>query len=93
MRTKMYSSYFFFFLVEEVTEGEWSIDEVTAKLQSSEAENYWKVAFKEGVNLHEKILEGHLCETTTEDFKVRYDLTYSTPCGHQVRCKVRRHHG
>lgn len=73
---------------EEVTEGEWSIDEVTAKLQSSEAENYWKVAFKEGVNLDEKILEGNLCETTTEDFKVRYDLTYSTPCGHQVRCKV-----
>ena len=83
----------FCFLVEEVTEGEWSIDEATGKLQSSEAENNWKVAFKEGLNLDEKILEGHLCKTTTEDFKVRYDLTYLTPCGHQVRCKVRRDYG
>ncbi|PFX25863.1 hypothetical protein AWC38_SpisGene9466 [Stylophora pistillata] len=76
-----------FGIKEEVTEGEWSIDEATRKLQSSEAENYWKVAFEEGLNLDEKILEGHLCKTTTEDFKVRYDFTYLTPCGHQVRCK------
>lgn len=73
---------------EEVAEGEWSIDEATGKLQSSVAENYWKVAFKAGVNLDEKILEGHLSKTTTEDFKVRYDLTYLTPRGHQMRCKV-----
>ena len=74
--------------IEEANEGEWSIDEATKKLQSPEEGNDWKVIFKEGVDLDEKILEGNSYEKTSEDYIARYDLTYVTPCWHEIRCKV-----
>ncbi|KAL9958476.1 hypothetical protein ACROYT_G035492 [Oculina patagonica] len=72
----------------EADEREWSIDEATKKLQTSGEGNYWKVAFKEGVDLDEKVLEENSREKTNEEFIARYDLTYLTPCSHQIRCKV-----
>ncbi|XP_020623172.1 uncharacterized protein LOC110060719 isoform X2 [Orbicella faveolata] len=73
---------------EEAEGGEWSIDEAMKKLQSPEEGNHWKVTFKEGVDLDEKVLEGTSYEKTSEDFIARYDLTYVTPCWHEIRCKV-----
>jgi len=74
--------------IEEAEGGEWSIDEAMKKLQSPEEGNHWKVTFKEGVDLDEKVLEGTSYEKTSEDFIARYDLTYVTPCWHEIRCKV-----
>ena len=74
--------------IEEADEGEWSIDEAMKKLQSPEEGNLWKVTFKEGVDLDEKLLEGASYEKASEDFIARYDLTYVTPCWHEIRCKV-----
>ena len=33
-------------------------------------------------------MEGNACEKTFDDYLARYDLTYLTPCGHEIRCKV-----
>lgn len=76
--------------VEEADEGKWSIDEVTEKLRPSDGDN-WNVVFKEVVNLEEKIFEENVCDKTPEeyvDYAARHDLTFLTPSGHQIRCKV-----
>ena len=76
----------------EADKGKWTINEATQKFQSSNEGNIWKAAFKEGVNLDEKILEGNACNKTPKeyvDYTARYDLTFLTPCGHQIRFKVR----
>ena len=77
--------------IEEAAKGEWSIEEATAKFQSSVEGNYWKAAFKEGVDFVKDIFKGHYCEETPEEYTeyvARYDLTYLSPCGYQLRCKV-----
>ena len=76
--------------IEEANDGQWSIDEVTEKLRQSGGDN-WKVEFKEVVNLEEKIFEENVCDKTPEeyvDYAARHDLTFLTPSGHQIRCKV-----
>lgn len=76
--------------LEEASDGQWSIDEVTEKLQPSDGDN-WNVVFKEVVNLEEKIFEENICDKTPEeyvDYAARHDLTFLTPSGHQIRCKV-----
>ena len=78
------------FGTEEAAEREWTIDEATQRFQSSGEEDYWRTAFNQGVNLDEKILEGNACKKTPEDFIARHDLTFLTPDGHEIRCKVRK---
>ncbi len=76
---------------EEAAEGEWNSDGVTAKFQSSAERNYWKVAFREGVDFVEDIFKGNHCEKTPEEYTeyvTRYDLTFLSPCCHQIKCKV-----
>ena len=80
---------FYLFGTEEAAEREWTIDEATQRFQSSD-EDYWRTAFNQGVNLDEKILEGNACKKTPEDFIARHDLTFLTPDGHEIRCKVRK---
>ncbi|KAJ7369994.1 hypothetical protein OS493_034940 [Desmophyllum pertusum] len=76
---------------EEAYEGKWNIGEGIAKFQASAEGNYWKVAFKEGVDIIEDIFKGIYCEKTPGEYleyMARYDLTFLTPCGYEVRCKV-----
>lgn len=89
MMTSSCLKVFFILSLEEAQDGDWGIDEVTKKFQRSAEGNYWKVAFKEGVDLDEKLLQGNSCKKTPEEFIARYDLTYLTPCFHQIRCKVK----
>lgn len=79
-----------YFSLEKVDEGEWSIDEATNMFESLNIKNYWKRSFKEGVQVNEAIFRGHYREQSPEDFAfiARYDLTFLTPCWHQIRCKV-----
>ena len=76
--------------LENVQEGEWSINEATEKFKSSNSEHYWKLAFNEGVNPNESILQGRYKERMHGEigYVSRYDFTFLTPCLHQVRCKV-----
>ena len=79
------------FSLEEDAEQVWTIDGATKKLEPSKEKDHWKTAFKEGVNLEEKILEENAWEKTHEeyeDYSSRYDLAFLTPCGYQVRFKV-----
>ena len=75
----------------EVTERNWSIDEITEKLGSPTDGVFWNVAFKEVANLDEKMLEENVCDKTPEeyvDYAARHDLSFLTPSGHQLRFKV-----
>ena len=82
-----------YFSLEKVDEREWSIDEATEMFESSNSKKYWKRSFKEGVQVDEAIFRGHYREQSPEDvaFISRYDLTFLTPCWHQIRCKVWLH--
>ncbi|XP_068687467.1 uncharacterized protein [Montipora foliosa] len=73
---------------EEGEDGEWTIEEVIKKFQPScEFEgNPWRTAFKEGVHLNETIFEEHVAKKTSEEYIARYDLTYLTLGGHEIRC-------
>ena len=76
---------------EEAAEGEWNSDEVTTKFQSSAEQNYWRVAFREGVDFVDDIFKANYWENTPEEYTeygTRYDLTYLTPCCYQLKCKV-----
>ena len=77
-------------IIEETEEGEWTIDEATEKFQSSDEESYWRTAFNQGVTLDENIFQDYDCNKTSEEYIARHDLTYLTPCGHELRCKVRQ---
>ena len=80
------------FVTEEADEGEWTIAQATEMFQASNEGLHWRAAFKEGVNLDKTFLEGSDCENTPEeylDYVARYDLGFLTPCGHQIRFKVR----
>ena len=78
---------------EEDTEREWNSDEITAKFQSSAERNYWRVAFREGVDLVEDIFRENYQEKTPEEYTeyaTRYDLTFLSPGCYQLKCKVSR---
>ena len=79
------------FSLEEVTQGEWGVDEVAEKLHLPAGGNNWKLAFREGVDLDERIFTRNHYRENSEDMPYigRYDLTYLTPCHHQLLCKVR----
>ena len=77
-------------VIEEAEEGEWTIDEATEKFQSSGEGSYWRTAFNQGVTLDENIFQDYACNKTSEEYIARHDLTYLTPCGHELRCKVRQ---
>ncbi|PFX13629.1 putative serine/threonine-protein kinase pats1, partial [Stylophora pistillata] len=73
------------------SEGEWSIDDAATRFQYSADGNYWKVAFQEGVDFMADSFENYFYESTPKeyrDYAARYDLTFLTPCSHQLRCKV-----
>ena len=76
-------------IIGEAEEEDWTIDEATEKFQPSGEGIYWKPAFNQGVTLDEKIFEEYACNKTSEEYIARYDLSYLTPCSHEVRCKVR----
>lgn len=81
-----------FWVTGEADEGEWTVDEAAKNFQPSNEGNSWRTAFKEGVNLDERFLEGSNCENTPEeylDYVARYDLAFLTPHGHQIRFKVK----
>ena len=77
--------------LEDALEQTWAIEEVTEKFQWSDAEeDYWKVSFRERVDIPEDIFKRTGCKEITEDneYISRYDLTFLTPCFYQLRCKV-----
>ena len=75
---------------EEALGRQWSIDEATGKFQPSAKTNYWRVAFIEGVKFGEDIFKGNFEKGSEEntEYVTRYDLTYLSPGGFQLRCKV-----
>lgn len=80
------------FFLENVSEGDWTVDEVTEKLQSSDERSNWKMTFREGADLNERIFKENNYKEANENvpFKARYDLTYLTPSRRQLRFKVCR---
>lgn len=75
------------FLIEEADE-EWTVDEANEKFQPSSEENCWRTAFNQGVDVNEKIFDDYPCQKSSEEYVARYDLTFLTPCAHELRCKV-----
>ena len=66
----------------------WTIEEAADKFIG----NRWKMLFKGGVSLDEKLFEEYSLEKTPEeyeDYLSRYDLAFVTPSGRQIRFKVR----
>ena len=67
----------------------WSITEALNKLQATpQRRNDWLVAFKEGVELEDKVVYDTFGEQNEEDFIARYDLSLLTPRSQPMRCKV-----
>ena len=74
-------------MTEEAEEREWTIDEATERSQIQNEGHFWRTAFKIGVNLDDKILEGIALDKTPEeyvDYVARYDLAFLTLCGSQI---------
>ena len=71
-------------------EEQWSIEEATKKFQPQEGQDYWKIAFKEGVNVDQQILEKIFGQKYPREYHARYDLTFVISSGHELRGKVRR---
>ena len=81
--------FFIVFPSEDVRDGRWSIREATEKIKYPN--KHWKLAFNlEGVTPNERALRTQYKETCPEEigYVSRYDLTFLTPCWHQLRCKV-----
>ena len=81
--------FFIIFPSEDVRDGRWSIREATEKIKYPN--KHWKLAFNlEGVTPNERALRTQYKETCPEEigYVSRYDLTFLTPCWHQLRCKV-----
>ena len=75
-------------MIEEAEKREWTINEATKRSQIQNEGHFWRTAFKKEVNLDEKILEGIAWDKTPEeyvDYVARYDLTFLTLCGSQIR--------
>lgn len=67
----------------------WSIAEAANKLQgTAQRKREWLTAFKEGVELDDKVVYDTFGEQTEEDFMARYDLSFLTPGSQPMRCKV-----
>jgi len=67
----------------------WSTTELLNKLQATpQGRNEWPVAFKEGVELEDKVVYDTFGEQKEEDFIARYDLSLLTPQSQTMRCKV-----
>ncbi|PFX14682.1 hypothetical protein AWC38_SpisGene21145 [Stylophora pistillata] len=67
----------------------WSIVDSIKKLQATkEKRSEWLVAFKEGVDLADKVVNDAFGEQLVEDFMARYDLTFLSPNSQPMRCKV-----
>ena len=89
--TSIQRSLSFIFPSEDVRDGRWSIREATEKIKYSNSKHYWKLAFNlEGVTPNERALRTQYKESCPEEigYVSRYDLTFLTPCWHQLRCKV-----
>ena len=86
------SDWFLLFTAE--VENTWSIDEILKKVQStSTRRNEWRVAFKEGVNISERVIQDTFGQQDEQDYIARYDLSYLTPRSQPIRCKVRKQNG
>ena len=67
----------------------WSVAEAAKKLQKTVKKRHeWAVAFKEGVELNDKVVQDTFDEHAEEDFMARYDLSFLTPRSQAIRCKV-----
>ncbi|KAJ7323742.1 Far upstream element-binding protein 3 [Desmophyllum pertusum] len=69
----------------------WNIGEVVDKLQNTARgkKSDWRIAFKEGVEIDKKVLqETFSSQPAEEDYRERYDLSFLTPQGRSIRCKV-----
>ena len=67
----------------------WNIADAVKKLQATpQKRNEWQVAFKEGVELEDKVVYDTFGEETKEDFIARYDFSFLTPRSQSMRCKV-----
>lgn len=71
---------------DEADVGEtWDIQEAVDKLKKRD----WRLAFKEGVLISKHLLQETFgSPKTDEDYTSRYDLTFITPQGRSLRCKV-----
>lgn len=69
-------------------EEQWSIEEATKKFQPQEGQDYWKIAFKEGVNVDQQILEKNFGQKYPREYHARYDLTFVISSGHELRGKI-----
>lgn len=79
-----------FLLFTADVENTWSIDEILKKVQStSTRRNEWRVAFKEGVDISERVIQDTFGQQDEQDYIARYDLSYLTPRSQPIRCKVR----
>jgi len=89
-QSRVSKSCVFIFLTEEASEREWSIDEVTRKFQRSAEKKYWRVALREGVDFVDDIFKGNFKKASQEntEYVARYDFTYLSPGGYELRCKV-----
>lgn len=68
----------------------WNLTEAVNKLQATpQSRNEWLVAFKEGVELDDKVVYDTFGEQNDEDFIARYDFSFLTPRSQSMRCKVR----
>ncbi|CAH3166443.1 unnamed protein product [Pocillopora meandrina] len=71
--------------------GEWSIDDATTRFEYSADGDYWKVTLQEGVDFMADLFENYFYENTPKeyrDYTARFDLTFLTPCSHELKCKV-----
>lgn len=67
----------------------WTIDDAVKKLRGTpQKRNEWQVAFKEGVELEDKVVYDTFGEQSEEDFMARYDFSFLTPRSQSMRCKV-----
>lgn len=48
------------------------------------------MAFKEGVDISERVIEDTFEQQDEQDYIARYDLSYLTPRSQPIRCKVRK---
>ena len=60
----------------------------TSFKEQNRKKNEWLVAFKEGVNLADKVVSDTFGDQIGEDFMARYDLTFLSPKSQAMRCKA-----
>lgn len=67
----------------------WNLTEVVAKIQKGRKSD-WRIAFKEGIQIDKKVLQETFNTQPAEDdlYAARYDLSFLTPRGRSIRCKV-----